>query len=676
MQDKPPDALNLLDVTELGTPSVRKHTVTTQRVHPTSPPSKGSTLTSAFHNSKAALESKISVSNIKSSVLSVSVQQSISGNTTPRRLDKGSNPRLQQSNSLSNNYSSPDIRTLQKNLNNSETNSVLLTKISSNRDLFSAEDTIENRETTDSSDVPETSEPIFKSRHNLLTNSALTIPVKTHGISKEMSPSTPPPNLKFSISTTSNLSAASKADPKPAETVASVVTVTSVLTKEDNSNMHKDSNLTAVPLQKKNLGNNLSDVHDVIFPSATESPSRNIVKATTPTPVLTDSTSMRFAMRLTPAPKGTMSSTTSRIVRVREIKTSSETAVTPVSTVTDSYIQRISSGATRQNSVQARAATEVPTIITTTDLPLRDNELTINNILTLDLPTTTLETLSLQTTTLSTTNIETTTLPSFDLPTTTELLTTVQSSAIPMTTVPTITTLPTTTDQITTSIPTSTAIHTTSIPVITTTASTDTQTLGVPITTTFPTTTVIQTTTDVQTATYPTTKTIPPPTAAVQSIAPPHATTPSIITLQAADNNIQPLSVTQTTTAATDRAFTTTLRTPVPYVIFGIYPNGTVFRKIPNSDFKEQVHENEIARRNPFYPDHRYFSTTPPAPAQFVGSNEVAPLAPSFDVGFNTGRNEIQDEDAQVRLQQDFLPLVVVVWVDLWLHIKALPSSL
>ena len=103
-----------------------------------------------------------------------------------------------------------------------------------------------------------------------------------------------------------------------------------------------------------------------------------------------------------------------------------------------------------------------------------------------------------------------------------------------------------------------------------------------------------------------------------------------------------------------------------------------MFRKIPNSNFKEQVHENEISRRNPFYPDHRYFSTNPPAPAQYVGSNEVAPLAPSFDDGFNSGRNEIQDEDAQVRLKQDSVPMVmlVVVWDDLWFHIVVLLSRM
>ena len=101
-----------------------------------------------------------------------------------------------------------------------------------------------------------------------------------------------------------------------------------------------------------------------------------------------------------------------------------------------------------------------------------------------------------------------------------------------------------------------------------------------------------------------------------------------------------------------------------------------MFRKIPNSDFKEQVHENEIARRNPFYPDHRYFSTTPPTIAQFVGSNEVAPLAPCFDDGFNPGRNEIQDEDAQVRLKQGSVPMVmlVVVWDNLWIQTAVLLS--
>jgi hypothetical protein len=86
-----------------------------------------------------------------------------------------------------------------------------------------------------------------------------------------------------------------------------------------------------------------------------------------------------------------------------------------------------------------------------------------------------------------------------------------------------------------------------------------------------------------------------------------------------------------------------------------------VFRKLPNSNFKEQVHENEIARRNPFYPDQRYFSTTPSAPAQSVYSNEIALQAPNFDDGFNAAGNHIQDEDVQVSLQTNFL-FVMVVW--------------
>nr|CAD7411585.1 unnamed protein product [Timema cristinae] len=46
-------------------------------------------------------------------------------------------------------------------------------------------------------------------------------------------------------------------------------------------------------------------------------------------------------------------------------------------------------------------------------------------------------------------------------------------------------------------------------------------------------------------------------------------------------------------------------RTPVPYVIFGIFPNNTVFRKFPNSNVKEIVSENEIANRQPYYPEQR-----------------------------------------------------------------------
>jgi len=670
-------------------------------VHPTSPPSKGSTLTSTFHTSKGALKSKTSVHNLKSSVLSVSVQQSITSNASPKRLDNGSKPIAQHFNPLSNNYPSPDVSNLHKYLNNSEIISVLSTKISPNRDILSANDTIKTVEKADSSDFPMNSETTFKSRQYLLSNSPLTAPVKTVGMSKQMATPTPPPNLTFSSRTMSNQSSETKF-PKLAETGTSAASVTSTLTEENNPYTHKNINWTVMPLQTKILGNNLlSNFHDVIFPSSTEFPPSNTIKTTTPTPTVTDSTSVRFAVRLTPAPKGTMSSTTSRVVRVREIKYSPELSVTPVSTVTDSYIRRIPPGTIHQSSDQAQAATEVPTLITTTDLPHTNNELTISNMLTLDLPTTTFESLSSQTTTLSTTNIQTTTLPSFDSPPSTEILTIAQ-----MSTIPTTTNIPTTMYPITTSFPKNTAIHTSTVPVTTSLpTSTDIQTVTVPIMTTIPTTistqtsrvlttTTIPTTTSTETSTVPTTTTIPTPTdirtttvlrtttiptptTAAPGTAPSHATTPSIITLQAADSNIKPISVTQTTTAAVPRVFTT-LRTPAPYVIFGIYPNGTVFRKIPNSNFKEQVHENEISRRNPFYPDHRYFSTNPPAPAQYVGSNEVAPLAPSFDDGFNSGRNEIQDEDAQVRLKQDSVPMVmlVVVWDDLWFHIVVLLSRM
>jgi len=618
-------------------------------------------------------------------VLSVSVQQSITGNTSPKRLDNGSKPIAQQFNPLSNNYPSPEVWNLHKNLNNSEIISVLSTKISPNRDTISANDTIKNAETTDSSDFPMNSETTFKSRQYLLTSSPLTAPVKTVGMSKQMASPTPPPNLKFSSRTMSNQSAETKVR-KLAETSTSAASVTSILTKENDPYTHKNRNWTAMPLQTKILGNNLlSNFHDVIFPSATEFTTSNTINTTTPTPTVTDSTSVRFAVRLTPAPKGTMSSTTSRVVRVREIKGTPEPSVTSVSTVTDSYIRRIPPGAIHQSSDQAQAATEVPMLITTTDLPHTSNELTISNMLTLDLPTTTLETLSSQTTTLSTTNIQTTTLSSYDSPPSTELLTIAQ-----MSTIPTTTNIPTTTYPLTTSLPKNTGIPTSTVPVTTSLpTSADIQTVTVPIMTTVPTTTAIQTTTvlstttiptptDVQTTTVLRTTTVPTPTTATPSIVPSHVTTPRKIKLQAADSNIKPISVTQTTTAAIPRVLTTTLRTPVPYVIFGIYPNGTVFRKIPNSDFKEQVHENEIARRNPFYPDNRYFSTNPPAPpAQYVGSNEVAPLAQSFDDGFSSGRNEIQDEDAQVRLKQGSLcMMMVVVWDGLWLHTAVLLSRM
>jgi len=612
------------------------------------------------------------------------VQQSITGSASPKRLDNGSKPIAQKFNPLSNNYPSPDVSNLHKNLNNSEIISVLSTKISPDRDIHSANDTIKTVETADSSDFPMNSETTFKSKQYLLTSSPLTAPVKTVGMSKQMASSTPPLNLKFSSRTMSNQSSETEV-PKLAETGTSVASVTSILTEENNPYTHKNRNWTAMPLQTKILRNNLlSNFHDVIFPSSTEFPPSNTIRTTTPTPIVTDSTSVRFAVRLTPAPKGTMSSTTSRVVRVREIKESPELSVTPVSTVTDSYIRRIPPGAIHQTSDQAQAATEVPTLITTTDLPQTNNELTISNMLTLDFPTTTLETLSSQTSTLSATNIQTTTLPPFDSPPSTELLTIAQ-----MSTIPTTTNIPTTTYPITTSFQKNTAIHTSTVPVTTSLpTSTDIQTVTVPIMTTIPTTTSTQTSTVLTTTTVPTltdiqtrmvlrTTTIPTPTTAAPGTTPSHATTPSIITLQAADSNIKPISATQTTTAAVPRVFTT-LRTPVPYVIFGIYPNGTVFRKIPNSDFKEQVHENEISRRNPFYPDHRYFSTNPPAPAQYVGSNEVAPLAPSFDDGFNSGRNEIQDEDAQVRMKQDSVPMVmlVVVWDNLWLHIAVLLSRM
>ncbi|XP_049959391.1 mucin-3A-like isoform X6 [Schistocerca serialis cubense] len=55
---------------------------------------------------------------------------------------------------------------------------------------------------------------------------------------------------------------------------------------------------------------------------------------------------------------------------------------------------------------------------------------------------------------------------------------------------------------------------------------------------------------------------------------------------------------------------TTTVRTPLPYVIFGIFPNNTVFRKYPHSGKTEQVSENEIARHQEYYPEEQTSQTS------------------------------------------------------------------
>ncbi|XP_047111233.1 mucin-5AC-like isoform X3 [Schistocerca piceifrons] len=55
---------------------------------------------------------------------------------------------------------------------------------------------------------------------------------------------------------------------------------------------------------------------------------------------------------------------------------------------------------------------------------------------------------------------------------------------------------------------------------------------------------------------------------------------------------------------------TTTVRTPLPFVIFGIFPNNTVFRKYPHSGKTEQVSENEIARHQEYYPEEQTSQTS------------------------------------------------------------------
>jgi len=600
LQDAPPDALNLLDVTELSTPSSWKHTITPQPTSHTPSPSKGSTLTaSGSHNTKQALESKVSVSSHKYSVLSVSAEQSITGSAATKYSASRSEPIPQ----LSNGSPSLDKWNLHKDIKNSQINSVMSTKDSPNSGILPAKDIIKNIEITDTSDAPAKPKTTAKPRQNLPASSPITISRKSQNEPKQKFPVTPP-NMKSNISTKINHSTATKSVTSPA-------TVISVPTKNNISNTQKYRDMTTevtlmadqTPKTVTHPENNLLQrFHDVIFLSTTKSPP---VKMTTiPTLAVTKNMSMQFVAWLTATPMGALSSssttttTTSRVVRVREVKS----ALEPATTTTDSYIQRTPSRTTPQSNVQASTTTEVPSIFMTSDMPLTTTEL-VPDVMTLDLPTTTFETL----------NLQDTTLPTLDLHTTTELITVPET-----TTIPTTTNIPATTNEPTiTTIPTTTTIS---------------ATRSLPITTIIPTTT-------------PATTTVAP------SAAQPQLTTLSIITLQAADSNVQPLSVTQTTTTAAPRVFTTTLPTPVPYVIFGIYPNGTVFRKLPNSDFKEQVHENEIARRNPFYPDQRYFSTAPPAPALSVGSNEAAPQAPSFDDGSNAARNEIQDEDVQVRLQ-------------------------
>ncbi|KAJ9580526.1 hypothetical protein L9F63_024292, partial [Diploptera punctata] len=149
------------------------------------------------------------------------------------------------------------------------------------------------------------------------------------------------------------------------------------------------------------------------------------------------------------------------------------------------------------------------------------------------------------------------------------------------------------------------------------------------------TTTEIPTTVPVTNTPVPVTNTPVPVTntpVPVTTTSVPQATTPNPVTV-ATDNNINLISLMQTT------AFTTTTtRTPVPYVIFGIYPNGTVFRKLPNSSVKVQVHENEIARRNPYFPP----TANDPSLAQ--SSSRNAPQAPSFD---DASRNEIPQGNSQ-----------------------------
>ncbi|PNF18426.1 hypothetical protein B7P43_G09014, partial [Cryptotermes secundus] len=466
--DTPPDALNLLDVTESRTPSSWKHTITSQSISHTLSPNKASTHTSNSHNAKQALESKTSVSSHKSSVLSVSVQQSITGGATVKHSDSRRKSTTQESNPLANSSPSLDRWNLQTNLKNSEMNSAQSTRDFPNTDIPTAKDIIKNTETMDFNGVPNKLKATTRSRQNLLTNSSKITLKETQNIQRESFPVTIPSNLKTNITTIINKSAATEFNLKPDKIITSSAAVTSVLTKENPSDTQKYSDFTTevalivdqkskntIQSQKKSLGNNflLQNFHDIIIPSTTKSPPMKTIKTVFSDPAVTENMPVQFAVKSTPPPKGRVGSTTSRVVRVRDVKSSLQPAATTVSTISDRTIS--------QSRVQARAATE-------------------------------------------------------------------------------------------------------------------------------------------------------------------------------------------TTPTAVPRVFTTTLRTPAPYVIFGIYPNGTVFRKLPNSDFKEQVHENEIARRNPFYPDQRYFSTTPSAPAQSVDSNEITLQAPSFDDGFNAVRNQIQDEDAQV----------------------------
>ncbi|PNF18429.1 hypothetical protein B7P43_G09014 [Cryptotermes secundus] len=632
--DTPPDALNLLDVTESRTPSSWKHTITSQSISHTLSPNKASTHTSNSHNAKQALESKTSVSSHKSSVLSVSVQQSITGGATVKHSDSRRKSTTQESNPLANSSPSLDRWNLQTNLKNSEMNSAQSTRDFPNTDIPTAKDIIKNTETMDFNGVPNKLKATTRSRQNLLTNSSKITLKETQNIQRESFPVTIPSNLKTNITTIINKSAATEFNLKPDKIITSSAAVTSVLTKENPSDTQKYSDFTTevalivdqkskntIQSQKKSLGNNflLQNFHDIIIPSTTKSPPMKTIKTVFSDPAVTENMPVQFAVKSTPPPKGRVGSTTSRVVRVRDVKSSLQPAATTVSTISDRTIS--------QSRVQARAATEVPISFTTTDLPITTTDLIVNDIFTSDLPTTIFETLNLQTTTLSTTDALSMTEPSFDLSATTEL--------------PTI--APRTTISKTTNIPEISPIPTTTLPVTTTSETVSTiPTTDTPATTTIPTTTIFPVT---QTMPIPTTT---PTTTASPSTPHPQVTTISIITLQDADSNVRPLSVTQTTPTAVPRVFTTTLRTPAPYVIFGIYPNGTVFRKLPNSDFKEQVHENEIARRNPFYPDQRYFSTTPSAPAQSVDSNEITLQAPSFDDGFNAVRNQIQDEDAQV----------------------------
>lgn len=80
---------------------------------------------------------------------------------------------------------------------------------------------------------------------------------------------------------------------------------------------------------------------------------------------------------------------------------------------------------------------------------------------------------------------------------------------------------------------------------------------------------------------------------------------------------------------------TTITPTPLPFVIFGIFPNNTVFRKYPNTGRIEQVNENEISRHQQYYPSE----TT--SENQYTTSSTPDPIANEI-LYRNTIRNSIQ----------------------------------